>query len=1216
MQLKRKRDEEQAATAELRASRRAALNLMEDAVAARRQAEQANSHLRASGEQLRALPQRLTYHVDNSPLAVIEWGPDMHIARWSGAAERIFGWKAEEVLGKRMDEFRWICQEDQAHVAEVSDDLTTGTNPRRFSANRNYRKDGSVIHCEWYNSSLADDSGKLRSILSLVLDVTERKQAEEAQRLSEEKFAKAFAGNPAALALTRLEDGLFLEVNDSWTAMNGFSREEAIGLFARKMNIWPSAEAAARFVQELREKGSLRGWEQQFRKKSGETFVAEMSAQLLTMRGEQVILTTLVDITARKRAESVLQTTLQRFYSVLSSMYSAVLLVTDEGRVEFANQAFCDCYGLPDAPADLAGITSRDTMEKIKKAYLHPDEAIARIREILERGEPVKVEELALRDGGTCLRDFVPLIVDGKSYGRLWIHTDITDRKRAEEALRDSERRERERAEELAVLLESVPTAVFIAHDPDCLHIEGNRLADEILRIPRGEELSLSAPAETKPGHFRTLKDGRELRLDELPAQRAARGEHVKDFEITLAFDDGMVRHVLGYGTPLLDGQGRPRGCVAALVDITERKRAEEALRQSLERLDMALISSKMATFDWDIVKDKRTWSDGVHGLLGTKPEHFTGAAEEFFRVMPPEDRTAVQAALVRAIETTIYETEYRAIWPDGSIHHIAARGKVRRDDAGRAVSMTGVCWDITERMQAEEAVRESEKRYRSLFDTLIEGFCIIEVIFDSDGKPVDYRFLEINPAFEAQTGLHDAQGRLMRDLAPEHEAHWFEIYGKVALTGQSARFVNEARALNRWFDVSAYRVGGPESRKVAILFNDITERFRAETALREMNLSLEQRVAERTAEVQQQADQLRALAVELSQAEQRERKRLSAILHDHIQQLLVAAQLQLGLVERANSRTVRSVVQGINSTIAEAITASRWLTVELSPPILHQSGLTAALTWLAARKEEKYLFKVHVRANSDAEPADPDVRAMLFESVRELLLNAVKHSGVREAQLIMRRTKEDWTQIIVEDKGKGFDPSAISAHRGGGFGLFSIQQRLAYLGGRLEVDSAPGRGARFVLTIPIGQAAGTEAASAAATAPPSEIAPVRPKSRKISVLLVDDHRIVRQGLASLLEFEEDIEVVGEAENGRQAVELARQHTPEVVIMDVNMPIMGGIEATQILSRELPQIKVIGLSMHAERDTAEAMRQAGAVAYLTKGGPSEDLIAAIRACRG
>jgi len=134
--------------------------------------------------------------------------------------------------------------------------------------------------------------------------------------------------------------------------------------------------------------------------------------------------------------------------------------------------------------------------------------------------------------------------------------------------------------------------------------------------------------------------------------------------------------------------------------------------------------------------------------------------------------------------------------------------------------------------VQAEETVRESEARYRTLFDTLIEGFCTIEMIFDAAGKPVDYRFLEINPAFAKQTGLHDAQGKLMRDLAPDHEAHWFEMYGNVAVTGEPVHFENEAKALGRYYDVRAYRVGGPGSTKVAILFNDITERRVAQQKL------------------------------------------------------------------------------------------------------------------------------------------------------------------------------------------------------------------------------------------------------------------------------------------------------------------------------------------------------------------------------------------------
>ena len=137
-------------------------------------------------------------------------------------------------------------------------------------------------------------------LISAQMDITELKRAEEALRLSEQKFAMAFANNPAAIALTRLEDGLFLDVNDTWVALNGYSRDEVIGHFARKMRIWPTAQAASRFVQELREKGCLHGWEQEFYKKSGKAFMAQLSAQILTFRGEKVILSTFVDITEQQ----------------------------------------------------------------------------------------------------------------------------------------------------------------------------------------------------------------------------------------------------------------------------------------------------------------------------------------------------------------------------------------------------------------------------------------------------------------------------------------------------------------------------------------------------------------------------------------------------------------------------------------------------------------------------------------------------------------------------------------------------------------------------------------------------------------------------------------------------------------------------------------------------------------------------------------------------
>jgi PAS domain S-box-containing protein len=229
-----------------------------------------------------------------------------------------------------------------------------------------------------------------------------------------------------------------------------------------------------------------------------------------------------------------------------------------------------------------------------------------------------------------------------------------------------------------------------------------------------GAIVNANAAAAELYGYSRDkLREMKIQDLNQLPPEEVAaeRQRVVKEQRTHFVFPhriaSGEVRWVEVYSTPI---EAKGTALLFSIIhDITERRRAEEALRESRERLDLALASSRMSTFDWDIVNNKRTWSDGVHGLLGTKPETFTGTAEEFFQIIHPEDRSSVQANLEKAVETTgVYETEYRAVWPDGSIHHISARGKVHSDDAGRAVLLAGVCWDITDRKRVEEELRKA----------------------------------------------------------------------------------------------------------------------------------------------------------------------------------------------------------------------------------------------------------------------------------------------------------------------------------------------------------------------------------------------------------------------------------------------------------------------------------------------------------------------------
>lgn len=369
---------------------------------------------------------------------------------------------------------------------------------------------------------------------------------------------------------------------------------------------------------------------------------------------------------------------------------------------------------------------------------------------------------------------------------------------------------------------------------------------------------------------------------------------------------------------------------------------------------------------------------------------------------------------------------------------------------------------------------------------------------------------------------------------------------------------------------------------------------------------------------LQDRAAQLQRLAFELTIAEERERDRIAQLLHDDLQQILVAAQFRLHLLPmETDGVALEDSVKKTTLLIQQAIQSSRALSHDLSPPTLRQHGLVAALRWQAERMLE--LHGLHVKLDCDPlpEPARALLNTLLFNFAQELLFNVVKHAGTKEAHLSLR-LKGDIVELCVRDEGSGFNPSILlDAFRAPGLGLLSMRERTDLLGGRLEIVSAPGAGSTFSLYMPLepppmGTEANDRSAESVSVFPAATTEPGKAPTPRLRVALVDDHLVMRSGLKAFLSNQEGIEVIAEADNGLEALEVARRFQPDLILMDVSMPKMDGIEATRRIKESHPEIRIIGLSMFDDHETAAKMAEAGVERYLSKAGSGENLLHAVR----
>lgn len=878
----------------------------------------------------------------------------------------------------------------------------------------------------------------------------------------------------------------------------------------------------------------------------------------------------------------------------------ATLFLDREGRIMRYTPPVAELFNV--RPAD-RGRPVADLTHRLEYDELEQDAA-----RVLDRLTPLEREIRDVEDRWYLTRVLPYRSREDRIKGVVVTFVDITARKHAEEELR----RERHYAESIVETLHE-PLLVL---EPDLRVRTANQTFYDHFEVRERETIG-SLIYDLGNGQW-DIPELRTLLEDVLPDS-----EVFNDYEVRHEFE-GIGQRVMLLNARRLD---HVQMILLGIQDITDRKRAEEAVRKSeahqalLLKLTDALrpladpvdIQGTAARILGEYLGNDRAYyvelDEPNDEYVVARDWHQPGAPSHARRyplpdwpmpwlidgrtwvvrdtdtdpAMPDDQREAYRGNDIGAAVVV------PLIKDDRLVATFATNQRAPRDWTPQEVALVEATaertWAAVERARAEADRMEAEERYLALFNALDQGFCTIEVAYDEDDRPIDFGFLEVSPSFEQQTGVENAEGRWMREIAPDQDEVWFERYGRVARDRHPDRFEAHSTPLGRWWSVYAFPVGEPEERRIGVLFSDVTARKQADEALREsearfravadlvpdflweadrrghrvwgnqrwmeytgqtpeeatdhgwtekihpedrdaaldayetaieagdpyrheyrirradgayrwflvravpvrdeggevrewigsdtdvhehrefMN-TLEGRVAERTQEV-------RDLAETLSMAEQEERQRLSHLLHDDLQQLLYSVQMKIAVArdhaQREDLEGVVAYAERSLKLLGDAITRTQQLTVNLNPPILEGEGLVGAIEWLRTQMRDLHGLTVEIHAQQEIDVRPPDLQILLFQITRELLFNVAKHAETDRA-VVSVGGEDGRVRVTVADEGKGFDLGVIGTGvpRRGGLGLFSAQERLRMRGGDLEIESAPGDGTRVVAYAPL----------------------------------------------------------------------------------------------------------------------------------------------------
>lgn len=919
-----------------------------------------------------------------------------------------------------------------------------------------------------------------------------------------------------------------------------------------------------------------------------ETSVAKAQEQLLRQ-----------EIDARIKAEESVRASERQMQFVTDHAPVLIAQCGTDGRYRFVNRQYAQLFGR--TPEELIGLHPREVLGDMNYRQAEPfmQDALAgrqvkfdlHFQGTAPAGRLLQATYAPERDERGTVTGYVAAIVD------------ITDRRQAEQA----------RAI-LAAIVESSEDAI-VSKDLNGIITSWNRGAERLYGYSQeeavGQSILMVIPEER-------VEEETPL-LDQI-----TRGEAVQQYETVRRRKDGTLIDIALTVSAIRNDEGRIIGVSKVAHDITERKRAEAALRESEERLRLFIehAPAAIAMFDRQMryVAVSRRWlADYGLGRDVLGRSHY-----EVFPDVPERWRTVHQQGLAGMVTRAEEDRFERS---DGTVYWIRWEVRPWRDKSGGIGGIIIFAEDITDSKMADNALRESEAQHRATFDNAAVGIAHVGL---------DGRWLRCNDALCALTGYsrEELLTKTFTEITHPDDvgADWSAV--RRLLAGEIGTYSLEKRYIRKdgsplwgYLTVSLLRDEQGLPQQFISIIQDIQSRKEAQEQLRQFADDLERRVEARTKELADSQDRLRALTTDLNLAEHRIRKQLATDLHDYLAQLLVLSRIKLGQakLEEVTPAAMEAMTE-VQDVMDRALAYTRTLVAQLSPPILNEFGLLMALKWLADQMQRELTVKLDLA--DEVLPLSEQQSVLLFQSVRELLMNIVKHAGTAEASIAVAQAG-GVLRITVSDHGVGYDVGAAEATIEPGFGLLSIRERMKALGGRFDMRSFPGQGTTAMLELPLAPSGATAVEPSEEVAGGAEGLAARPETEvpgvpempgttaglhpppKIRVLLVDDHRMLRQGLRTIVNAHPRLEVIGEAGDGLEAVELTRTLKPAVVVMDVNMPRCDGVAATKRIKEECPDIKIIALSMHNSPDIVARMKQAGACGYLTKESAGGQLCRAI-----